>query len=158
MNNTNRRVLALDVGARRVGVAMSDATGTLATPLTTLRVRGAHRAIEQIVALVREHDVVTVVVGWPLNMNGDVGPQAESVRVFGEALEEALGRPVAYFDERLTSVVAEQILRDLGLRPEKRRERIDEVAASIILQDYLDHHRSLQRIEEEGWGIREEGC
>jgi putative Holliday junction resolvase len=149
MTNTNRRVLALDVGARRIGVAMSDSTGTLATPLTTLRVRGAERAIEQIVALVREHDVVTVVVGWPLNMNGGVGPQAESVRTFGEALEAALGRPVAYFDERLTSVVAEQMLRDMGVKPEKRRDRIDEVAASIILQDYLDHHRSLQRIRDE---------
>ena len=149
MSNVNRRVLALDVGARRIGVAMSDASGTLATPLTTLRVRGVERAIAEIAALVRQHEVAVVVVGWPLNMNGDVGPQAESVRAFGEVLEAALGHAVVYFDERLTSVVAEQILRDMGLKPEKRRERIDEVAASIILQDYLDHHRSLQRIRDE---------
>jgi putative Holliday junction resolvase len=152
MSNTNRRVLALDVGARRIGVAMSDATGTLATPLTTVRVRGVERAIAEIVELVRQHEVGTVVVGWPLNMNGDVGPQAKSVRTFGEALEAALGQPVAYFDERLTSVVAEQMLRDMGLKPEKRRERIDEVAASVILQDYLDHHRSLQRLNDEARG------
>jgi putative Holliday junction resolvase len=149
MSNTNRRVLALDVGARRIGVAMSDATGTLATPLTTVRVRGVERAIAEIVELVRQHEVGTVVVGWPLNMNGDVGPQAKSVHTFGEALEAALGQPVAYFDERLTSVVAEQMLRDMGLKPEKRRERIDEVAASVILQDYLDHHRSLERLKAE---------
>ncbi|MBC8074518.1 MAG: Holliday junction resolvase RuvX [Chloroflexales bacterium] len=147
--NTDKRVLALDVGTRRIGVAMSDASGTLATPLTTLRVRGAERVIAEIVALVRQHAVTVVVVGWPLNMNGDVGPQAESVRAFGEALEAALGQPVAYFDERLTSVVAEQILRDMGLKPEKRRERIDEVAASIILQDYLDHHRAHARLAAE---------
>jgi putative holliday junction resolvase len=152
MSNTNRRVLALDVGARRIGVAMSDATGTLATPLTTVRVRGVERAIAEIVELVRQHEVGTVVVGWPLNMNGDVGPQAKSVRTFGEALEAELGQPVAYFDERLTSVVAEQMLRDMGLKPEKRRERIDEVAASVILQDYLDHHRSLQRLNDEARG------
>lgn len=151
MSNENKRVLALDVGARRIGVAMSDASGTLATPLTTVRVRGVERAIAEIVGLVREHEVATVVVGWPLNMSGDVGPQAESVRKFGAMLEAALGQPVAYFDERLTSVVAEQILRDLGLKPEKRRERIDEVAASVILQDYLDHHRARASLMADGF-------
>lgn len=144
----HRRVLALDVGERRIGVAMSDSTGTLAAPLTTLNGRVRQRAIEQIVALVRQHAVDEVVVGWPLNMNGEAGPQAQQVRAFADALEAALGYQVQLFDERLTTVVAEQILREMGVRPEKRRERIDEVAASVILQDYLDHHRSLQRTQE----------
>ena len=148
MQSLDRRVLALDVGERRIGVAMSDTTGTLATPFTTINARVRERAIAQIVALVRTHEVAEVVVGLPLNMNGEAGPQAKQVRVFAEALEAVLGYEVQFFDERLTTVVAEQILREMGLRPEKRRERIDEVAASIILQDYLDHHRSLQRIKE----------
>jgi len=147
MQPLNRRVLALDVGERRIGVAMSDATGTLAAPLTTLNGRVRERAIAQIVALVGQHAIDEVVVGWPLNMNGAAGPQAQRVRVFADALEAALGRAVQLFDERLTTVVADQILRNMGLRPEKRRERIDEVAASIILQDYLDHHRALQQAQ-----------
>jgi putative Holliday junction resolvase len=142
MNISNRRVLALDVGERRIGVAMSDAGGLLATPLTTLRGKPQERAIAQIVALVRDHGVAEVVVGWPLNMNGEVGPQAQQVRAFADALEAALGYQVQLFDERLTSVVADQILRDLGVKLEKRKERIDEVAASVILQDYLDHRRA----------------
>lgn len=144
----NRRVLALDVGERRIGVAMSDATGTLAAPLTTLNGRVRDRAIAQIAALVHEHSVDDVVVGWPLNMNGEAGPQAQHVRLFADALEAVIGRAVALFDERLTTVVAEQILREMGLRPEKRRERIDEVAASVILQDYLDHQRARQSMQD----------
>lgn len=148
MGGLNRRVLALDVGERRIGVAMSDSTGTLAAPFMTINGRVRERAIAQIVALVHEHGVDDVVVGWPLNMNGDAGPQAMQVRAFADQLEAALGRQVALFDERLTSVVAEQILRDMGVRPEKRRERIDSIAASIILQDYLDHHRARQYVQE----------
>src|SRR5690349_11945397 len=119
MQSRNRRVLALDVGQRRIGVAMSDSTGTLATPLTTINARVRDRAISQIVALVRTHDVAEVVVGWPLNMNGDAGPQAKQVRDFADVLEAALGHQVQLFDERLTTVVAEQILREMGVRPEK---------------------------------------
>lgn len=142
MDPYNRRVLALDVGERRIGVAMSDMTATLSSPLTTVNGRVVERAIEQIVALVRQHEVQEVVVGWPLNMNGDVGPQAQRVRAFADKLEAALGKTVILFDERLTSVVAEQILRDMGVRPEKRRERIDEIAASVILQDFLEQRRT----------------
>lgn len=141
MDPYNRRVLALDVGERRIGVAMSDMSATLSSPLTTVNGRVVERAIEQIVALVRQHDVQEVVVGWPLNMNGDVGPQAQRVREFADKLEAVLGKSVILFDERLTSVVAEQILRDMGVRPEKRRERIDEIAASVILQDFLEQRR-----------------
>ncbi len=135
------RVLALDVGERRIGVAMSDPAGLLAAPLTTLKAEPRARALSQIVALVAEHAVDVVVVGLPLTMSGEVGPQAQVIQTFANNLEAALGRTVELFDERLTSVVAEQMLRDLGVKPEKRKARIDEVAASIILQDYLDHIR-----------------
>jgi len=144
MDSYNRRVLALDVGERRIGVAMSDVSATLSSPLTTINGRVVERAIEQIVALVHKHDVQEIVVGWPLNMNGDVGPQAQRVRDFADKLEAALGKSVILFDERLTSVVAEQILRDMGVRPEKRREQIDQIAASVILQDFLEQRRAAE--------------
>lgn len=135
------RVLALDVGERRIGVAMSDSRGVLASPLTTLKAEPRERVLVHIAALVHEHRVETVVVGLPLTMAGEVGPQARLVQSFAADLEHALGQRVHLFDERLTSVVAEQMMRDLGVKPARRKARIDEVAASIILQDYLDHLR-----------------
>jgi putative Holliday junction resolvase len=146
---SNGRVLALDVGGRRIGVAMSDDQGILAAPLTTLKAEPRGRAIDQIITLVREHAVDEVVVGLPLTMSGEIGPQAQVVQSFASDLEAALERPVQLFDERLTSVVAEQMMLDLGIKPDKRKARIDEVAASIILQDYLDHRRSLDNANEE---------
>lgn len=137
-----RRVLALDVGERRIGVAMSDAAGLLAAPLTTVAASPRNRALATISTLVHDNAVDEVVVGLPLTMRGELGPQARVVQAFAAELEQALGRPVQLFDERLTSAAAEQMLRDMGVKPEKRRQRIDEIAASIILQDYLDHTRN----------------
>jgi putative Holliday junction resolvase len=138
------RVLALDAGERRIGVAMSDADGMLAMPLTTLRARPLDRALAQIADLVQEHAVDEVVVGLPLTMSGEIGPQAKVVQTFAAALQTALGHEVHLFDERLTTVVAEQMMRDLGIKPEKRKARLDEIAATIILQDYLDYRRAQQ--------------
>ncbi len=135
-----RRYLGLDVGERRIGVALSDALGLLATPLTTLQARD--RPLERIGRLVREHGVSALVVGLPLTLRGEIGPQAESVQTFAATLEAELGLPVHLFDERLTTVAADQMLRDLGIKPAKRKLQVDQVAAAIILQDYLDHQRS----------------
>jgi putative Holliday junction resolvase len=137
-----RRVLALDVGGKRIGVALSDPAGSFAMPLLTLQAAPQQRALARIAELVAEHAVDDVVVGLPLTLSGEVGPQARVVQTFAEELETALGRPVIMFDERLTTAVAEQMMRDMGLKPEKRKARIDEIAATIILQDYLDHQRS----------------
>ncbi|MCG8351586.1 MAG: Holliday junction resolvase RuvX [Chloroflexales bacterium] len=144
-----RRVLALDVGERRIGVAMSDDRGLLATPLTTVKAEPQARALAQIAALVQEHQVDELVLGLPLTLRGEIGPQAQVVQSFAAELEKVLRRagkgtvpPLRFFDERLTSSAAEQMLRDLGIKPEKRKERLHEVAASIILQDYLDHTRN----------------
>jgi putative Holliday junction resolvase len=136
------RVLALDVGERRIGVAMSDSDGLLSMPLTTLKAEPRERALKEIAALIEEHTVAVVVVGLPLTMSGEIGPQAQIVCAFADQLAAALGRSVELFDERLTSVVAEQMMIDLGIKADKRKARIDEIAASIILQDYLDHQRS----------------
>lgn len=139
---STQRVLALDLGERRIGVAISDAEGRIATPLTTLQAEPRPRVIAQIADLVQQHQVGKIVVGLPLTMRGEIGPQAQMVQAFVAELETALDYTIDLFDERLTSFVAEQIMRDLGLKPEQRKARIDEIAASIILQDYLDHIRN----------------
>ncbi|HMQ33407.1 MAG TPA: Holliday junction resolvase RuvX [Chloroflexaceae bacterium] len=137
-----RRYMGLDVGERRIGVALSDAQGRLATPLTTIGARD--RPIERLARLAEEHGVGAVVVGLPLTLRGEVGPQAQAVQKFAEALGEALGLPMHLFDERLTTAAADQMLRDMGVKPEKRKLQLDQVAASIILQDYLDAQRALE--------------
>jgi putative Holliday junction resolvase len=133
--------MALDVGGRRIGVALSDPTRVLASPLTTLRAEPRERALGEIAALVRRHEVVEVVVGLPLTLSGEVGPQAQLIAQFAEMLKAELSIPVHLFDERLTTVAAERMMIELGMKPEQRKARIDEVAASIILQDFLDSNR-----------------
>jgi putative Holliday junction resolvase len=135
------RVMALDVGGRRIGVALSDPTRVLASPLTTLRAEPRERALAEIAALVLRHDVAEVVVGLPLTLSGEIGPQAQLVKEFAERLQQTLSVPVHLFDERLTTVAAERMMLDLGMKPEQRKAKIDEVAASIILQDFLDAGR-----------------
>ncbi len=135
------RVMALDVGERRIGVALSDPTRLLASPLATIAARPRDRAIAQIAALIGQNEVADLVVGLPLTMGGEHGHQAKVVQEFVEALRPAVAVPIHMFDERLTTVAAERMMIDLGLRPEQRKARIDEVAASIILQDFLDSRR-----------------
>ncbi len=142
-----QRVLALDVGSRRIGVALSDEGGQFAMPLTTVQAQPTARAIQQIAALVQDYRVDVVVVGLPLTMDGEIGAQAQLVQGFVEQLQQQLAVPIKLFDERLTSSVAEQMLRDMGVKPAKRKQRIDELAATIILQDYLDHTRSIAPYE-----------
>ncbi|PDW02725.1 Holliday junction resolvase RuvX [Candidatus Viridilinea mediisalina] len=143
-----QRSLGLDVGERRIGVALSDPSGRLASALTTLQARPQAEALTRIERLVAEHGVYEVVVGLPLTLRGEVGPQAEVVQRFAEALGERLTLPIHLFDERLTTSAAEQLLRDLGVKPEKRRQQVDQVAAAIILQDFLDQR---QRQGEDLW-------
>ena len=141
IDNNPGRIMALDVGGRRIGVALSDSTRVLASPLTTLRAEPRARALAEIAALVARHEVAEVVVGLPLTLNGEIGPQAQLIQAFAEELRHALPAPIHLFDERLTSVAAERMMQDLGIKPERRKARIDEVAASIILQDFLDARR-----------------
>ena len=135
------RVMALDVGGRRIGVALSDTTRVLASPLTTLRAEPRDRVLGEIAALVQRHEVAEVVVGLPLTLSGEIGPQAHVIQLFVERLKGVLTAPIHMFDERLTTVAAERMMVDLGMKPEQRKARIDEVAASIILQDFLDSTR-----------------
>lgn len=135
------RVMALDVGERRIGVALSDPTRTLAAPLTTIRAEPRATALKRIATLIHEHEVTALVIGLPLTMSGDVGPQATLVQQFADELRQVIKIPLYFVDERLTTAAAERMMLELNLKPEQRKARIDEVAASIILQDFLDLHR-----------------
>jgi putative Holliday junction resolvase len=131
------RVMALDVGGRRIGVAISDTARLLASPLTTIRAEPRATALTQIATLIARHDVVDLVVGLPLTLRGEIGPQAQVVQAFVEELRKSLTVPIHLVDERLTSVEAERMMIELGVKREQRRARIDEVAASLILRDFL---------------------
>jgi putative Holliday junction resolvase len=137
------RVLALDPGERRIGVATTDPTGTLAIPLLVIerRGRGAEH-LERIADLVKEHDVRQIVVGLPLHMSGRAGAEAEAARRLGSAVAARTGLPVDYVDERWTTREAERTLRDLGTRGRRLRERADAVAAALLLRTWLDRRRA----------------
>lgn len=136
------RHLGIDVGSVRVGVALSDPDGLLATPLVTVpRDADGGTDVAAIAALVAEHQVVGVVVGLPRTLAGREGPAAEAARAFVAALEPALDVPITLTDERLTTVVATRQLRESGRRSRKQRSVVDQVAAVGILQGWLDARR-----------------
>jgi putative Holliday junction resolvase len=136
------RVLGLDLGSRRIGVALSDPDGAIASPLTTLERRGGARDLAAVEALVREHEVGEVVVGLPLHMDGRRGPEAEAAKRFAAELRATLGVPVGLLDERWTTVEAERALRESGRKGKKRRAVVDAVAASILLRTWLERRRA----------------
>jgi putative Holliday junction resolvase len=136
---TPGRRLGVDVGAVRVGVALSDPDGVLATPLATVP-RDAD-TVRSIAGLVAEHEVVEVVVGLPRTLAGREGAAADAARAFADALAGAVEVPVVFADERLTTVVATQQLRERGVKGRKQRSVIDQAAAVAILQSWLDARR-----------------
>ncbi len=131
-------IVGLDVGEARIGVAVSDDSETLASPRGVVRRRSNAAAIAEIARIVRESDAQLVVVGLPISFDGKLHAQARTVQAFGNKLRAALGVPLVYSDETLSTVRAEERLRAAGVRPERMRERIDAAAAAVILQDYLD--------------------
>lgn len=138
------RVLALDLGARRIGVAVSDAEGRVATPVVVLdRPRDRLRLHREIAALVTEWEAELVLVGLPIDLEGRVGPAAAGVLAECDELAAVVGVPVEVFDERMTTRIADQALRERGdLDGRARRKVVDMVAATVILQDWLDRGAS----------------
>lgn len=136
------RILGLDYGERRVGLALSDPTGTIATPLDTLtRRRGKRPPVAAVARLAQEHEAAALVVGLPLTLEGGESEWTREVRAFGEAVATRAGIPVHFVDERLTSVRAERVVRGgMGLKRTQREEkgRVDQTAAILILQGWLD--------------------
>ena len=140
---TRGRYRGIDVGAVRVGVAVCDPGGVLATPLVTVpRDIDGGSDLRAIAGLVGEHEAVGVVVGLPRTLAGREGSAAEAARAFADALAGVLDVPVELSDERLTTVVATQQLRERGVKGRKQRAVVDQAAAVAILQGWLDAHRS----------------
>lgn len=139
------RVLGIDFGEARIGLALSDPTGTLATPLETVhRRKGKRPPLRRLEEICRAHGVERLVVGLPLGLDGNETPWCGEVRAMGDELAARLDVPVAYVDERFTSARAERAVRGIGL-PRSRREekgRVDAAAAALILQAWLDGERS----------------
>ncbi|HJZ69179.1 MAG TPA: Holliday junction resolvase RuvX [Blastocatellia bacterium] len=131
------RVLAVDLGSKNIGTAISDKLGLTARPLETFRRSGDKHDIARLKSLAEDLEAEAVVVGLPLRMDGSVGDAAEAAMRFAEKLRARAGVPVFTQDERLTSYEADQLMIQRGFRSDKRRTRSDEFAAMIILQDFL---------------------
>ena len=136
------RLLGLDVGDRRIGLALSDESATLASGLRTIVRAGLKKDLRELAELVSEHEVAEVVVGLPRKLDGSEGPQARKVLGFVEALKKALRIPVATWDERFTTVAAEHALIEGGVSRGRRKDLVDKVAAVLILQNYLDYRKA----------------
>ncbi|MDD5312566.1 MAG: Holliday junction resolvase RuvX [Dehalococcoidia bacterium] len=132
------RNLGLDIGDRKIGVALSDPSCTLATPLKTIIRLDDDSAITEIVGLATKYNVDKIIVGLPYSLNGTIGKQAEKVLLFKDKLLQRSSIAILMQDERLSSVSANQKLREAGKKKDKLKKEMDAAAASVILQDYLD--------------------
>jgi putative Holliday junction resolvase len=135
------RILGLDLGDKTIGVAVSDALGYTAQGLKVIRRQNLANDLKELNKIIADYQIGKIVVGLPRNMDGSIGPQAKKVYRFIELLREEFGLPIISLDERLTTKAAEAILLEGDLRRAKRKRVIDKIAASIILQGYLDSIR-----------------
>jgi len=139
VTRTATRALGLDLGSKRIGVAIGDRTGTIASPLQVLQRSGSVQRDHQAIAeLVMEEEADVVVVGLPLNMNGSTGPAAQAAINEAAALATVVGVPVVTFDERRTTVTADQAMMQANMGAPARRKIVDKIAAAIMLQGWLD--------------------
>lgn len=138
------RILGLDVGDRTIGVAVSDPLGYTAQGITTIRRKSLEYDMEELKKICDQYGVDTILSGLPKNMNGTIGPQSEKVMEFCEKLSKSLNLPVKYWDERLTTVAANRAMLEADMSRSKRKKIVDKLAATYILQGYLD---SLSRLK-----------
>jgi putative pre-16S rRNA nuclease len=136
------RILAIDPGSKRVGLALSDPTATIAQALATLPAEPAGTLPSRIAQVARTSEAARIVVGLPRRLDGSHGPEAKAAQVLADAIRKESGLPVEMVDERLTSVAAERSLIAGGVRREKRRLTVDRVAATLMLQAHLDRRRA----------------
>jgi RNAse H-fold protein YqgF len=144
------RALGIDVGDRRIGLALSDSGGILASPLIILEHMTESADIEAILKIAKEREAEQIIVGLPRLMNGDIGPQAQKVQAFTEALRSHTQIPIEYRDERLTTVTAQRLHQESGFKKKNRNNRnirYDAMAAAVILQDYLEEVAANKRQE-----------
>lgn len=139
------RIMGLDFGSKTVGVAISDAMLTIAQPLEIIRRKEANKlrkTLTRIEELIVEYEVEEIVLGLPLNMNDTEGERVALTREFQEKLERRTGLPVHTWDERLTTVEADNAMMEAGIRRENRKEYVDKIAAALILQGYLENRKN----------------
>jgi putative Holliday junction resolvase len=137
------RVLAIDHGTKRMGIALSDELGVVATPLEFIPAEPFNAFLTRLKELIREKQVELILVGHPRNMDGSYGPAALKVQEFVAVLKETIAIPMKLWDERLTSAQANRFLIQADVRRDKRKEKVDKAAAAILLQSYLDSPRNI---------------
>lgn len=145
------RIMGLDFGSKTVGVAVSDPLGIIASGVEIIRRKSENKLRQtyaRIEELIRSYDVGLIVLGLPKHMNDDIGDRAQLSREFGENLQRRTGLTVILWDERLTTVSANQVMNDLNIRGEKRKELVDAIAAEFILQNYLDYQAQEKALHE----------
>jgi putative holliday junction resolvase len=136
------RAIGLDLGSKRIGVAISDFTGTISSPFTTIeRSRSRHEDHRRIAALVREEEAEVLVIGLPLSLNGSIGAAAKGAIAEAERLATVVGVPVETYDERFTTVTAHQAMMEASMNAQARRRHVDKIAAAVMLQAWLDRRR-----------------
>lgn len=135
---TNMRILGLDVGDRRIGVAISDPGQILASPLTTIVREDDDIAVAKIVEIVNKYEAKRIIIGLPYSMDGNIGKQANKVKIFAEKLSKCTEAIVEFRDERLSTVAVDHLLIEAGIKSQKKKDRRDAAAAAFILQGYLD--------------------
>lgn len=146
-----KRILALDYGTKRIGVALSDEFGWTAQPLETLNRRTLDRDIAHIASLIGTHEVGQVLLGFPIQLDGREGPAIQAMREFQTRLEQGVTVPVILWDERLTTKAAEDLLIAADVSRKKRKGIVDRIAASILLQSYLASLEPVVKMESESW-------
>lgn len=135
------RYLAIDLGTKRIGLALSDPDGVIALPLRVLERKGGAADLKEIAGIACDYEVGEIVVGLPINLRGEHGPAAQAALAQVEALRGLVEVPVSVYDERMTTAVADRGMRASGLDGRQRRAVVDKVAATVLLQSYLDHRR-----------------
>ena len=145
------RALGVDLGSKRIGIAVSDLSGTIGTALTTVHRSKSRRHDHAAIAkLVRDEEAAIVVVGLPLSLDGGTGPAAKAATIEAKQLATVVGVPVEMYDERFTTVTAERPMLEAGLNAQARRKVVDKVAAAVMLQGWLDHRRMRWEAEQAG--------
>jgi putative holliday junction resolvase len=148
----NGRILALDIGEKRIGVATCDPLGIVVRPVGVVAAEVRERALADIKKIVQDEEAVLIIAGLPLTLRGEEGPQAQRVLGFVEALRAAVDVPIELRDERYTSTEAERIIEERGgKRKKRRRGEVDEIAATLILQDYLNEQQMRQPRRYNDW-------
>lgn len=144
------RILGIDFGEKRMGLALSDPLGITAQGLFTYERKGERGDMDFIAGLVEEYVITRIVIGMPRNMNGSYGESAEKVRNFGCLLQEQLQIPMDYWDERLTTAAVQRVLIEADISRKKRKKVIDKLAAVAILQNYLDYQNNIKEAGKNG--------